>query len=84
MFGSGQRFKAYVAHYPVCYAANKVIAALPLPAQFGTQYLNPTGAPVLIQLGGLDDRDNGAWHCRTVAPRCVWSSTRARCMRSTA
>ena len=67
MFGNGQRFKAHLAHYPVCYAANKVVAALPPPAQFGTQYLNPTGAPVLIQLGSLDDYDNGAGHCRRLA-----------------
>ncbi len=67
MFGNGQRFKAHVAHYPVCYASNKVVPGLPPPAQFGTQYLNPTGAPVLIQLGSLDDYDNGAGHCRTLA-----------------
>jgi hypothetical protein len=44
-----------------------VVPGLPPPAQFATQYLNPTGAPVLIQLGSLDDYDNAAGHCRTLA-----------------
>lgn len=67
MFGGGRQFKAHVAHYPVCYAANKQFPGLPPPAQFGSQYLNPTGARVLIQLGSLDDYDNGAGPCRALA-----------------
>ena len=66
-FGGGRRFKAHVAHYPVCYAANAVIRGLPPPAQLGTQFLNLTGAPVLIQVGSLDGYDNGAAHCRALA-----------------
>jgi len=67
MFGGGRQFKAHVAHYPVCYGMNKQFPGLPAPAQFGTQYLNPTGAPVLIQIGSLDDYDNGAAPCRALA-----------------
>ncbi len=67
LFGGGHRFKAHVAHYPVCYAANKVIPGLPPPAQLGTQFLNLTGAPVLVQLGSLDGYDNGAQHCDALA-----------------
>jgi dienelactone hydrolase len=66
-FGGGRRFKAHVAHYPVCYAANAVIPGLPSPAQLGTQFLNLTGAPVLVQLGSLDGYDNGAENCDTLA-----------------
>ena len=64
LFGGGRRFKAHVAHYPVCYAYNAVFPTLPPPAQFGTQFLNLTGAPVLIQVGSSDDYDNGAGRCR--------------------
>lgn len=67
LFGGGRRFKAHVAHYPVCYAANAVIPGLPPPAQLGTQFLNLTGAPVLVQLGSLDGYDNGAEHCDALA-----------------
>ena len=67
MFGGGRQFKAHVAHYPVCYGYNTVIPGLPPPAQFGTQFLNLTGAPVLIQVGSSDDYDNGAAHCRALA-----------------
>ena len=67
MFGGGRQFKAHVAHYPVCYGANAVIPGLPPPAQFGTQFLNLTGAPVLIQLGSQDGYDNGAAPCLALA-----------------
>jgi dienelactone hydrolase len=66
-FGGGRRFKAHVAHYPVCYAFNTVIPNLPPPAQIGTQFLNLTGAPVLVQLGSLDGYDNGAENCNALA-----------------
>ncbi len=66
-FGGGRQFKAHVAHYPVCYAANAVIPGLPSAAQLGTQFLNLTGAPVLIQLGSQDGYDNGAARCRALA-----------------
>lgn len=67
MFGSGRRFKAHVAHYPVCYAANAVIPGLPPPAQLGTQFLNLTGALVLVQVGSLDGYDNGGAACNAMA-----------------
>ena len=67
LFGGGRHFKAHVAHYPVCYAYNAVVPGLPPPAQFGTQFLHLTGAPVLIQVGSSDDYDNGAAHCRALA-----------------
>jgi dienelactone hydrolase len=67
MFGGGRKFKAHVANYPVCYAYNKSIPALPPPAQFGTQFLHLTGARVLIQIGSNDSYDNGTAHCKALA-----------------
>lgn len=67
LFGAGRQFKAHVAHYPVCYAANAVIPGQPSPAHLGTQFLTLTGAPVLVQVGGLDGYDNGAARCRALA-----------------
>lgn len=67
MFGGGRQFKAHVAHYPVCYAYNATIPGVPPPAQMGTQFLSLTGAPVLVQIGSLDDYDNGAARCRALA-----------------
>ena len=67
-FGGGLRFAAHVANYPVCYAANNAsIPALNPPAQKGTQFLNLTGAPVLIQIGSNDDYDNGTQPCLALA-----------------
>jgi dienelactone hydrolase len=63
-FGKGLKFAAHVAHYPVCYGYNNpTIPALNPPAERGTQFLNLTGAPVLIQIGTEDDYDNGADNC---------------------
>jgi uncharacterized protein len=67
MFGGGRKFKAHVANYPVCYAYNNSIPALPPPAQFGTQFLHLTGARVLIQIGSNDSYDNGTAHCKSLA-----------------
>jgi dienelactone hydrolase len=67
MFGGGRQFKAHVAHYPVCYAYNEQFPDLPPPAQLGTQFLNLSGAPVLIQLGSEDGYDNGAAPCLALA-----------------
>ena len=67
MFGGGRKFKAHVANYPVCYGYNASIPGLPPPAQFGTQFLHLTGAPVLIQIGSEDDYDNGTAHCKALA-----------------
>ncbi len=63
-FGGGLRFAAHVSNYPPCYAANNTaIPALDPPAPKGAQFLNPTGAPILIQIGSEDGYDNGAAHC---------------------
>ncbi len=68
VFGGGRQFAAHVAHYPVCYGANNVdIPALFPPASAGTQFLNLTGAPVLIQVGSEDDYDNGTARCEALA-----------------
>lgn len=67
-FGGGLRFKAHVANYPVCYGANNPRIVYPAsPAAAGTQFLNHTGAPMLIQIGTEDDYDNGAEHCQALA-----------------
>ena len=70
MFGDGHKFKAHVANYPICYGANNaaLTAAFGLsPAQAGAQYINLTGAPVLIQIGSKDGYDNGTAHCVRLA-----------------
>lgn len=70
LFGGGRQFKAHVAHYPVCYGANNadILAAFGVtPALAGTQYLHPTGAPVLIQIGTRDGYDNSAAPCQALA-----------------
>lgn len=67
MFGGGLTFKAHVAHYPVCYAANTQLPGLPPPAQIGAQVLHLTGAPVLIQIGSEDGYDNGSGPCKALA-----------------
>lgn len=69
-FARGLRFAAHVAHYPVCYGANNpniLLAFGTTPALAGTQFLNLTGAPVLIQVGSEDDYDNSAGPCRALA-----------------
>jgi dienelactone hydrolase len=73
MFGGsrGLKFKAHVAHYPVCYAFNKTDFPSPpfppTPAQSGIQFLNLTGAPILVQIGSEDDYDNGTARCHSLA-----------------
>lgn len=60
-FGGSLRFKAHVAHYPVCYAYNNPYIPF---SDFGRQAGNPlTGAPLLIQIGSNDDYDEGAARC---------------------
>ena len=69
-FGGGRTFKAHVAHYPVCYAWNNAAlagAVRTTPAQYGVQWLNLTGAPVLLQVGALDDYDKGSGPCEALA-----------------
>ncbi|MCX7276366.1 MAG: alpha/beta hydrolase fold domain-containing protein [Burkholderiales bacterium] len=69
-FGGGRKFAAHVANYPVCYGANNaaILRAFGVaPAQAGTQYLNLTGAPVLIQIGSKDSYDNSAAPCQALA-----------------
>lgn len=66
--GPPLKFAAHVANYPVCYGANNPLISAPAaPAQIGTQYINLTGAPVLIQIGTEDDYDNGSAHCKALA-----------------
>lgn len=48
MTGSPLRYKAHVAHYPVCWVYNNVP---------GFEFEKLTGAPVLIQTGRYDDYD---------------------------
>lgn len=60
-FGGALRFKAHVAHYPVCYAYNNT--HIPY-SEFGGNAGNPlTGAPILIQIGEQDGYDEGAARC---------------------
>jgi dienelactone hydrolase len=71
MFGGGLSFAAHIAHYPVCYGANRADILFGLtnppgqltPEVAGTQFLDITGAPLLIQIGDEDDYDNGAAAC---------------------
>lgn len=64
LFGGGLHFAAHVSNYPVCYGVNNTtIPALDPPAQKGAQFLVPTGAPILIQVGSDDGYDNGPEHC---------------------
>ncbi|MCB1918040.1 MAG: dienelactone hydrolase family protein [Rhodocyclaceae bacterium] len=63
-FGRGLRFAAHAVNYPPCYAINNpAIPVLDPPAEKGAQFLFPTGAPVLIQIGSEDGYDNGPDHC---------------------
>jgi len=67
-FGQGLQFAAHVSNYPTCYGANNTaIPALVPNLQKGAQFLYPTGAPILIQIGTEDDYDNGADHCLALA-----------------
>lgn len=60
-FGGPRRFKAHVAHYPVCYAYNHPFIS---NSDFGSNAGNPlTGAPILIQIGDQDGYDEGATRC---------------------
>lgn len=66
-FGGNLRFAAHAAHYPICYGYNNPdIPPLNPPAESGAQFLDLTGAPVLIQIGTEDDYDNGADNCRSL------------------
>lgn len=66
MFGGGHSFKAHVANYPICYAANNT-AITPDLVSGGALYANLTGAPVMIQIGSEDDYDNGTAACKALA-----------------
>jgi dienelactone hydrolase len=57
--GGGHEFVAHVAHYPVCWGYNVGIP--------GIRFNDLTGAPVLIQIGSLDDYDEGAAPCQNLA-----------------
>lgn len=62
-YGYGDtRFKAHVAHYPLCYGYNNPYIPY---SEFGTQAGNPlTGAPILVQLGEQDAYDESPAPCR--------------------
>ncbi len=69
-YGHGLTFKAHVAHYPVCYAWNNTALFAKLgvtPTQFGVQWINLTGAPVLIEVGTKDGYDNSSGPCTALA-----------------
>jgi dienelactone hydrolase len=57
--GNGLQFAAHVAHYPICWGYNVGIP--------GIMFNNLTGAPVLIQVGSLDDYDEGGAPCQNLA-----------------
>lgn len=59
-FGENLRFKAHVAHYPVCYAYNT-------PGLPGAEFTDLTGAPLMIGIGELDGYDLGSEPCLQVA-----------------
>ena len=60
-FGGALRFKAHVAHYPVCYVYNNPYISY---STFGSNAGNPlTGAPILIQIGEKDGYDESAAPC---------------------
>ena len=56
--GNGLQFAAHVAHYPVCWGYNNVPSII---------FKELTGAPVLIQVGSLDDYDEGGAPCENLA-----------------
>ena len=57
--GNGNQFAAHVAHYPVCWGYNYGIP--------GIVFNDLTGAPILIQVGDLDDYDEGGGPCEDLA-----------------
>jgi dienelactone hydrolase len=69
-FGRLLRFQAHVAHYPACYVFNNTSfppSVVPSLELAGILFKDPTGAPMLIQIGTEDDYDNGAGPCRNLA-----------------
>jgi dienelactone hydrolase len=58
-YGNGLQFAAHVAHYPVCWAYT---AGVP-----GVVFEELTGSKVFIQVGALDDYDEGGDPCRNLA-----------------
>ena len=57
-FGGGLKCAALVAHYPVCWAYNIGIPGMEFDAL--------TGSPLLIQIGALDDYDEGGDVCQAL------------------
>ena len=58
LFGGGLTFAAHVAHYPVCWSYN-----IGVP---GMEFHDLTGNPLLIQIGSLDDYDEGGMPCENL------------------
>lgn len=67
IYGNGLTFAAHVAHYPVCWAYNiELPPPFPPPvAPFGLEFGNLTN-PLLIQVGDLDDYDEGGEQCQNL------------------
>lgn len=63
LLGNGRPFAAHVAHYPVCWAYNIGLPGI----EFGADALGLTGVPVLMQVGSLDDYDEGGAPCQNLA-----------------
>jgi dienelactone hydrolase len=67
IYGNGLAFAAHVAHYPVCWAYNKVLPS-PFPppiAPVGLEFGDLTN-PLLIQIGDLDDYDERGDQCQNL------------------
>ncbi len=58
-YGEGLAFAGHIAHYPVCWAYNVGIPGIIFDVL--------TGNPVLIQIGELDDYDEGPGPCYSLA-----------------
>ena len=56
--GNGLSFASHVAHYPVCWGYN-----IGIP---GIVFEDLTGAPLLVQVGDLDDYDEGGAVCESL------------------
>jgi len=67
IYGQGRTFAAHVAHYPICWGYNKNLPP-PIPppmAPIGLEFGELTN-PLLIQIGDLDDYDEGGEQCENL------------------
>lgn len=66
-YGQDLTFAAHVAHYPICWGYNKYLPS-PIPppvAPIGLEFGELTN-PLLIQIGALDDYDEGGEQCENL------------------